>query len=56
MAELKTRETKASVPAFLKAIADSQIREDCHAIAKIMEAAKKLVAASVTHMKKPRTS
>jgi hypothetical protein len=39
MAELKTRVTKASVPAFLKAIADDQIREDCHAIAKIMEAA-----------------
>lgn len=36
MAELKTRENKASVATFLKNIEDPQKRADCKAIAKIM--------------------
>ena len=39
MAELKTKETRASVTAFLKAIEDRQKRADCRAIAKIMREA-----------------
>lgn len=37
MAELKTKATKASVRAFLKAIPEKQRREDCLAIAALME-------------------
>lgn len=37
MAELKTRETEASVNEFLKAIPDKQRRDDCFAIAALME-------------------
>ena len=36
MAELKTKETPASVAAFLNGIADKQKRADCKAIAKMM--------------------
>ena len=39
MAELKTKETRASVTAFLNAIEDRQKRADCRAIAKIMREA-----------------
>jgi hypothetical protein len=41
MAELKTKKTGASVVAFLAAIKDAQVREDCQAIAKMMGAATK---------------
>ena len=37
MAELKTKATKASVADFLKTISDPQVRQDCQAIAKIMQ-------------------
>jgi len=37
MAELKTKQTGASVENFLKQISDEERREDCFAIAKIME-------------------
>ncbi len=36
MAELKTKVNKASVPKFLGAIKDDQVRKDCKAIAGIM--------------------
>ena len=39
MAELKTKETKASVSAFLNAIEDRQKRADCRAISKLMREA-----------------
>lgn len=39
MAELKTRETKASVTAFLNSIEDRQKRADCKLIAKMMREA-----------------
>ena len=39
MAELKTRETTASVAAFLNAIPDEQRRKDCKAIAALMRKA-----------------
>ena len=37
MAELKTKQTDASVKDFLNQIADKERREDCFAVAKIME-------------------
>lgn len=37
MAELKTKPTQASVKEFLNQIADKERREDCFAVAKIME-------------------
>jgi len=37
MAELKTRPTKASVQAFLRAIPDETRRKDCFAVLKIMK-------------------
>ena len=37
MAELKTKQTKASVAAFLKSIADRQRREDAMAVAEMMK-------------------
>lgn len=37
MAELKTRQTKASVKDFLNQISDEERRKDCFAIAKMME-------------------
>jgi hypothetical protein len=37
MAELKTQKTKASVSAFLNAIADDQRRADCKAVSKMMQ-------------------
>lgn len=37
MAELKTKKNKASVKAFLKTIIDKSTREDCEAIAEIMQ-------------------
>ncbi len=37
MAELKTKPTEASVKEFLNQIADKERREDCFAVAKIME-------------------
>lgn len=39
MAELKTKETKASVSKFLNAIPDEQRRKDCKAIAAMMRKA-----------------
>ena len=39
MAELKTKETNASVKDFLNKIPDKQKRDDCFAIAKMMEEA-----------------
>jgi uncharacterized protein DUF1801 len=39
MAELKTKQTKASVKEFLNKISDKQRRDDCFAIAKMMEEA-----------------
>lgn len=39
MAELKTKENKASVAGFLNGIADKQKRADCKAIAKMMREA-----------------
>src|SRR6516162_308569 len=41
MAELKTKVNKASVAGFLDAIKDSQVRDDCLTVAKIMQAATK---------------
>ena len=38
MAELKTKVNKASVAGFLDAIKDSQVRDDCLTVAKIMQA------------------
>ena len=39
MAELKTKETNASVADFLNAIADEKIREDCKKIVRLMQKA-----------------
>ena len=39
MAELKTKQTKASVAAFLGTIKDEQTRKDCKAVATMMESA-----------------
>jgi hypothetical protein len=39
MAELKTKETKASVNAFLKKIPDAQRRKDCQTVATLMQQA-----------------
>lgn len=39
MAELKTKPTKASAVAYLRAIEDDQLRADCLAVARIMEKA-----------------
>ncbi len=39
MAELKTKETEASVEDFLNEIADENVREDCKKISAIMETA-----------------
>jgi hypothetical protein len=39
MAEPKTKATKASVAAFLAAIADEQRRKDCKAVARLMQEA-----------------
>jgi hypothetical protein len=44
MAELKTKETNASVAAFLDSIPDEQRRADAKAIAKMMETATKTKA------------
>ena len=44
MAELKTKKTEVSVSAFLDAIPDKQRREDCKAVAAIMEKAAKAPA------------
>jgi hypothetical protein len=41
MAEPKTKETKASVSAFLKKIPDAERRADCKAVADIMQAVTK---------------
>ena len=41
MAEVKTKRTKASVPAFLKGIGDDARREDCLALLRIMTRAAK---------------
>jgi len=41
MAELKTKKTEASVRAFLDRIENPQVREDCHAIAALMESVTK---------------
>lgn len=41
MAELKTRQTGASVSAFLKSIKDPQRRQDAIAVAEMMEAVTK---------------
>lgn len=41
MAELKTKETNASVSAFLNAIVDEQRRADAKVVAAMMEAATK---------------
>jgi len=41
MAELKTKENKASVPAFLAGIPDAQRRDDALAVAAMMKAATK---------------
>ena len=41
MAELKTKQTRASVSAFLKAIKDPQRRQDAIAVAEMMEAVTK---------------
>lgn len=39
MAELKTKKTTASVPAFFKSIKDEQVRADCQTLAAMMQAA-----------------
>jgi hypothetical protein len=39
MAEPKTKETRASVPAFLKTLKDESVREDCRTLIGLMEAA-----------------
>lgn len=41
MAELKTKLTEASVADFINAVKDEQVREDCWAVAKIMQEATK---------------
>lgn len=41
LAQIKTKETTASVDDFIKAIADEQKRKDCFAIIKMMEKATK---------------
>ncbi|MBS1786217.1 MAG: DUF1801 domain-containing protein [Acidobacteria bacterium] len=41
MAELKTKQTDASVVDYLNAIKDEQVREDCWAITKLMQEATK---------------
>lgn len=41
MAELKTKVTKASVSKFLESIKDEAMRDDCKAVARIMEKATK---------------
>jgi hypothetical protein len=41
MAEPKTKVNEASVAAFVDAIADAQVREDCRVIVEIMQAASK---------------
>ena len=41
MVELKTKVNKASVADFLNAIQDSQVRDDCVTVTKIMQAATK---------------
>jgi hypothetical protein len=41
MAEMKTKKTAASVADFLNSIPETQKREDCRAIARIMQAATK---------------
>ncbi len=41
MAETKTKVNRASVPKFLKAIPDAQVRKDCTVIAAMMEKATK---------------
>ncbi len=41
MAELKTKVNQASVTDFLDTIQDLQVRDDCQAVAKIMQAATK---------------
>lgn len=41
MAEIKTKVNDASVAKFLNAIADDQVREDCWAIAEMMQKASK---------------
>lgn len=37
MAELKTKKTNASVPAFLKTITDEQRRKDCQTVVRLMK-------------------
>jgi hypothetical protein len=44
MSEAKTKLTAASVDDFLDAIENEQVRDDCHAIARIMETAAKAPA------------
>lgn len=39
MAELKTKNTKASVPAFLAGLEDPAVRRDCKALVALMESA-----------------
>jgi hypothetical protein len=39
MAQLKTQKTNASVPAFLKSIADDDRRKDCQTLVRIMKRA-----------------
>ena len=39
MAKLKTQKTNASVPAFLKSIADDDRREDCQTLVRVMKRA-----------------
>lgn len=41
MPEPKTKATKASVPAFLNAIGDDQVRKDCKQISKMLQDATK---------------
>jgi hypothetical protein len=41
VAELKTKETRASVKAFLDRVENPQVREDCYAIAALMESVTK---------------
>src|SRR5438045_1964663 len=41
MAEAKTKPTNQSVTDFIKSLPDAQVRDDCAAIAKLMEAATK---------------
>jgi hypothetical protein len=39
MAEMKTKQTHSSVPAFLKAIKDDRVRQDCQTLVGLMEEA-----------------